>query len=117
MVICVARNPKQDANLEKGSSKQFRSGEEAARNGRKGGKASGRSRRALKSFKEVLTDGLTKEEQEIMMKALKRNAMRGNLPSMEFLLKMLGQHPDQGDQVNSDIHIIDEDPGGGEYNA
>ena len=46
-------------------------------------------------------DGLTKEEQEVMLKALKRNAMRGNLPSMEFLLKMMGQHPDQH-QMDSD---------------
>ena len=108
----MARNPKQDANL-----KPVRSVSEAREKGRKGGKASGRTRKALKTFKEALADGLTKEEQEIMLKALKRNAMRGNLPSMEFLLKMLGQHPDQGDQVNSDIHIIDEDPGGADYNA
>lgn len=101
----MARNPKQDANLERGAQKQFRSGEEAVRSGRKGGKASGRSRRALKTFKEVLQDGLTKEEQEIMMKALKRNAMRGNLPSMEFLLRMMGQHPDQGEQVDESITI------------
>ena len=89
----MARNPKQDANLEKG--KPFRNEEEARKAGRKGGKASGASRRALKTFKEVLMEGLTKEEQEVMLKALKRNAMRGNLPSMEFLLKMMGQHPDQ----------------------
>lgn len=108
----LVRNPKQDANL-----KPVRSVSEAREKGRKGGKASGRTRKALKTFKEALSDGLTKEEQEIMLKALKRNAMRGNLPSMEFLLKMLGQHPDQGDQVNSDIHIIDEDPGGADYNA
>lgn len=111
----MARNPKQDANLEKG--KPFRSAEEARKAGRKGGRASGASRRALKTFKEVLVDGLTKEEQEVMLKALKRNAMRGNLPSMEFLLKMVGQHPDQGDQMSHEVHIIDEDPEGGEYNA
>lgn len=87
------------------------------RSGRKGGKASGRSRRALKTFKEVLQDGLTKEEQEIMMKALKRNAMRGNLPCMEFLLKMMGQHPDQGEQADTTVRIIDADPEGAEYNG
>ena len=68
---------------------------EARRNGSKGGKASGRSRRALKTFKEALMDGLTPEEQKVMNEALKRNAMRGNLPAYEFLLKMMGQHPDQ----------------------
>lgn len=108
----MARNPKQDANL-KPVKKGELSSEEAKRRGSKGGKASGRSRAALKTFKEVLTDGLTKEEQEVMMKALKRNAMRGNLPSMEFLLKMMGQHPDQGDQMNSNITIRIE--GGDEY--
>ena len=90
----MARNPKQDANLRVPTSS------EARRNGRKGGKASGASRRALKTFKEVLMEGLTKEEQEVMLKALKRNAMRGNLPSMEFLLKMMGQHPDQKQMID-----------------
>lgn len=47
-------------------------------------------------------DGLTKEEQEVMLRALKRNAMRGNLPSMEFLLKMVGQHPDQRQAVSDE---------------
>lgn len=110
--MCVAHKTNAETNLN-----PVRTKEEARKRGRKGGKASGRSRAALKTFKEVLQDGLTKEEQEIMMKALKRNAMRGNLPCMEFLLKMMGQHPDQGDQMNSEIHIIDEDPEGGEYNA
>lgn len=96
----MARNPKQDANLAKG--KPVRTKEEARRRGSNGGKASGRSRAALKTFKEVLMDGLTKEEQEVMMKALKRNAMRGNLPSMEFLLKMMGQHPDQKQAVSDE---------------
>ena len=105
------------ANPNPSPENRIRSGKEAERKGRKGGKSSGKSRAALKTFKEVLQDGLTKEEQEIMMKALKRNAMRGNLPSMEFLLKMMGQHPDQGDQMSHEVHIIDEDPEGGEYNA
>lgn len=107
----MARNPKQDANLALG--KPVRTTEEARRRGRNGGKASGASRRALKTFKEALMDGLTKEEQEVMLKALKRNAMRGNLPSMEFLLKMMGQHPDQGDQTDKSITIKIE--GGDEY--
>lgn len=104
----MARNPKQDANLKPFTSDQSR--EKAVRNGRKGGKASGASRRALKTFKEVLCDGLTKEEQEVMMKALKRNAMRGNLPSMEFLLKMMGQHPDQNSDADNSVTIKIEGP-------
>ena len=98
----MARNPKQDANLRPQSARTKSEQREIAK---KGGKASGRSRAALKTFKEVLTDGLTKEEQEIMMKALKRNAMRGNLPCMEFLLKMMGQHPDQGGGEDKSVEI------------
>lgn len=87
----MARNPKQDSNL-----KPVRSVTEAREKGRKGGKASGRTRRALKTFKQALLDDLTPEEQKVMNNMLKRNAMRGNLPAYEFLLKMIGQHPDQG---------------------
>lgn len=96
----MARNPKQDANLRPPFSPS-----EAREQGRKGGKKSAPTRRALKTFKEVLQDGLTKEEQEIMIKALKRNAMRGNLPCMEFLLKMMGQHPDQGGGEDKSVVI------------
>lgn len=96
----MARNPKQDANLRPPFSPS-----EAREQGRKGGKKSAPTRRALKTFKEVLQDGLTKEEQEIMIKALKRNAMRGNLPCMEFLLKMMGQHPDQGGAEDKSVDI------------
>lgn len=92
-MICVARNPKQDANL---------THKLTASELRKGGQNSGKRRGELKTFKEVLMDGLTKEEQEVMLRALKRNAMRGNLPSMEFLLKMVGQHPDQRQAVSDE---------------
>lgn len=96
----MARNPKQDANL-----KPVRSVSEAREKGKKGGRASGRSRAVLKTFKVALMDGLTKEEQEVMLKALKRNAMRGNLPCFEFLLKMMGQHPDQGGAEDKSVDI------------
>ena len=96
----MARNPKQDANL-----KPPFTPSEAREKGRKGGKKSAATRRALRTFKEELKDGLTKEEQEIMLKALKRNAMRGSLPCMEFLLKMLGEHPDQGSGEDRSVAI------------
>lgn len=47
---------KQLENLKKGQSKQYRSGDEAARNGKKGGKASGQSRRIKKTFSEIAKD-------------------------------------------------------------
>lgn len=42
-----------EKNLECGKTTRFRSGEEAARNGRKGGQASGAARRRKKSLKEA----------------------------------------------------------------
>jgi hypothetical protein len=84
------------------------SSEEARRNGQKGGKASAKRRQELKKFKDALKDGLTPMEQEVMLKALKRNAQRGNLPALEFLLKMIGEHPDQlaEDSKDNTIKII-----------
>lgn len=79
--------------------------EEARERGRKGGKASAKRRQSLKLFKDALKDGLTPMEQEVMLKALKRNAARGNLPSLEFLLKMIGEHPDQEQVDKSAINI------------
>ena len=46
----MPRNPKQDENLKKGRDTQFKSGEKAARNGRKGGIVSGEAKRANKSL-------------------------------------------------------------------
>lgn len=95
----MARNPKQDANLRVPSST------EARKNGSKGGKASGRTRRAMKTFKQALLDDLTPEEQKVMNTMLKRNAMRGNLPAYEFLLKMIGQHPEQDGNIDKTITV------------
>ena len=103
----MARNPKQDANLKTPSASQARE------RGRKGGIASAKSKKAIKTFKEALIEGLTAEEQQIMLKALKRNAMRGNLASLEFLLKMEGQHPDQEQTADNSITIKFD--GGGDY--
>lgn len=104
----MARNPKQDANL-----KKIDSTSRARELGSKGGKACAAKRKALKTFKQALVDGITAEEQEIMLKALKRNAMRGNLPSLEFLLKLCNQHPDQDQSTDSTIKVTIS--GGDEY--
>lgn len=104
----MARNPKQDANL-----KKIDSTSRARELGSKGGKATAANKRAIKSFKQALVDGLTEQEQEIMLKALKRNAMRGNLAALEFLLKVEGQHPDQEQATDNSISITIS--GGDEY--
>ena len=80
--------------------------EEARERGRKGGKASAKRRQELKKFKDALKDGLTPMEQENMLRSLKRNAQRGNLPSLEFLLKMIGEHPDQIADNNDSVTNI-----------
>ena len=77
--------------------------EEARERGRKGGKASAKRRQSIKAFKDVLKNGLTPLEQENMIRSLKRNAQRGNLPSFEFVLKMLGEHPDQLNEGNNSV--------------
>jgi hypothetical protein len=79
--------------------------EEARERGRKGGKASAKRRQAIKLFKDALKDGLTPLEQENMLRSLKRNAQRGNLPAFEFLLKMIGEHPDQLAEEDKDTTI------------
>ena len=54
----MARNPKQDANL-----KKIDSTSRARELGSKGGKATAANKRAIKSFKQALVDGLTEQEQ------------------------------------------------------
>lgn len=106
----MARSPNQDANLKKA---RKLTSEEARIIGRKGGKASGRSRSAMKTFKQALTDGLTEDEQKQMIEALKANAEDGNLPALEFILRILGQHPDQEQTADNSINITIR--GGDEY--
>lgn len=91
----MSRNPKQLANLKPPSTK------EARERGRKGGKASARSRAAMKDLKEILLDEITERDQREMLRVLIRNARRGHLPSLEFLLKIIGQHPSQGGSFES----------------
>lgn len=45
-----------EKNLKKGKATQFKSGEEAVTNGRKGGKASGKKRREKKAIRQILEE-------------------------------------------------------------
>lgn len=68
-----------EQNLEKGIATQFKSGEEAAENGRKGGIASGESKRRRKTLKEELLLMLEDPEvQQSVAAALIREATEGN---------------------------------------
>ena len=103
-------------NLAKGKATQFRSGEEAARNGSKGGIASGAARRRKKSLKEAadlylslpVTDkrrlnklkrrALAPEDidnQMAMIVGLTEAATAGDARAAKVILEMLG---DDGDE-------------------
>lgn len=85
----MSRSPKQLANLKRPTTT------EARERGRKGGKASARSKAAMKHLKGTLLDEITESDQREMIRVLIRNAERGHLPSLEFLLKIIGEHPSQ----------------------
>ena len=91
----MARNPKQDANLVKFTEKTARE------MGKRGNIKSQRTRKALKTFKEVAMADLTEDDQKATLKALRLAMRRGYLPAIEFYLKLIGQHPDQH-QMDSD---------------
>lgn len=105
-----------EKNLECGKTTQFRSGEEAARNGRKGGQASGAARRRKKSLKEAadlylslpVTDKrrLNKlkrrdldpgdiDNQMAMVVGLVEAATCGDARAAKVVLEMLGDDPAQ----------------------
>lgn len=105
-------------NLKKGEATQFRSGEEAARSGVKGGVASGAARRRKKSMKaaaKMLLDmPVTSKELQQKMKllgvpegdssyqmavmvAMLNQAMKGNVKASYFLRDTIGESP--SDQI------------------
>ena len=59
-----------EKNLVKGKATQIRSGEEAARKGKKGGKASGESRRKKKTYRELTQAMLSAKVDNEEMKAI-----------------------------------------------
>lgn len=101
-----------DKNLENGRATQFRSGEEAARNGRIGGVASGASRRRKRSLKEaadlylsmpvrdkrklnaIIRDGLEAEDvdnQMAIIVGLTKVAQEGDFKSAKVLFGLLDE--------------------------
>lgn len=96
-----------------GTATQFRSGEEAAKNGRKGGRESGRVRREKRTVRKILEDyletdarntpmfevladkiGLEKNgsiKELFVMSCILRSVEEGELSDLERLMKMLGE--------------------------
>jgi hypothetical protein len=104
----MPRNPKQDENLKKGKDTQFKSGEKAAKSGRKGGIASGESKRARKSLREELETllaanvidkdtGQPKDEtvQTAISVALIKEALKGDTKAYEIIRDTIGEKPAQ----------------------
>lgn len=101
-----------EKNLKKGVATQYRSGEEAARNGRKGGIASGESRRKRKTLAESMKDlldlpistardynavakmGIDPENidnSQLIVIALFNRAKSGDVSAIKELKKMIGE--------------------------
>ena len=108
-----------EQNLKNGEPMQFRSGEEAARNGAKGGKASGEARRQKRDLRRALdmllekdfTDksGNTIAGAEVIATKLFEKAMKGDVRAFETLRDTAGQKPVEKVMISEvDQEIIDE---------
>lgn len=109
-----------EENLKKGEATQFRSGEEAAKNGQKGGIASGASRRRRKAMKQtvntmlgagldaseggflelirprLLALGIEEEDatyQDVLIAGIMLKAMKGDVRAAEFIRDISGDSP------------------------
>ena len=98
---------------------QFQSGNEAVKNGRKGGIASGKAKREKKTMKEMLDYLLEKEvvnkstgekvsTLEAMMSAVVRKAISGHVESCKFVRSTIGQDPITKIQEIDPVEIIDD---------
>lgn len=95
-------NPNSAANLKPITPKE-------ARNlGEKGGIISGRTRRELKTLKELDSDATTNEERKSILDALKARAMAGDLDAIRIYRDSFGMKPTKKNRVsysNTDIVI------------
>ena len=98
-----------EENLKKGELTRFRSGEEAVRNGRNGGKASGKSRRRKAALRDtmnrlltmqvnvnglsdvLLADGGESTYEEVIGMAMIEQAMAGNVKAYQAIMSTIGQ--------------------------
>ena len=120
-----------EQNLENGKATQFRSGEEAARNGQIGGRASGAARRRKKSLREaadlylslplrdkrklnaMLRDGIDPEDADNQMAiivGLAKMAMAGDSKSAKVLFELLNDGgAEDRDEIEDDglLHALD----------
>ena len=112
------RTDKQLDNLKRG--KRFQSDDKATKDsGRRGGIASGESKRKQKTMKEMLDYLLDKEvvnkstgekvtSLEAMMSAIVRKAISGHVESCKFVRSTIGQDPITKIQEIDPVEIIDD---------
>ena len=117
-----------DENLKKGVATQFQSGEDAAKNGAKGGVASGAARRRKRRLQEAadlflslpVTDqriskklvrrGLESDDIDVQMAiiaALSDEAMKGNPKAAKILLDLIDDNHEERD-ISACVYIIDD---------
>lgn len=108
-----------EQNLIKGEAFQFKSGEEAAKSGAKGGRASGAAKRRKKDLRMALEALLDKKYTdksgrkitgtEAIVAKLFEQAMKGNIKAFETIRATVGQDPVQKVMVAEvEQSIIDE---------
>lgn len=108
-----------EQNLEKGKATQFKSGEQAAKAGAKGGIASGEAKRARKTLREelllLLSDDVTDKKgnkiqaQAAMSAAILKQALTGNTKAFEIIRDTIGEKPvDKVMIAEVDQAVIDE---------
>ena len=91
-----------EQNLKKGKATQFRSGEEAVRNGREGGIASGKARRENKLIKDRILERMGESDWDLMIDNLIARAQE-DTKSFETLRDTIGQKPK--DELNVDTTV------------
>lgn len=118
------------ANLQKGKATRFSSGDEAAKNGRKGGHRSAQKRRERKTFSEALEIALTMpigEGKSVPLEKLKtfesakganltvndrmilklvQKAVNGDIKAIELIREQIGEAKPK--QVETSVRIVDE---------
>lgn len=67
--------------------------EEAVKNGRKGGIASGKARAMRKTFEQAINDELTDETMKQLIKSMISSAKKGNTKAFEILRDTVGEKP------------------------
>ena len=94
-------NPNSRANLIVNSD---RTPKQRKKQAKKAGKASGESRRALSSFREVYQRTTSDDDLETILHKVMQMAKRGNLNALDRLLKISGEENNN----DSDIDIVQE---------